>query len=127
MKLKDPAKCSCGKLLPEFGEKMGLNYVCSDCSKKRVVYADINRAVAKGGRRRDPEAIIQEEGVEKLSKTAAGRTVLENARAKYRAELIQPHESEFNAYWGKDVARREKEMAEVRAESQRLKREAGMI
>lgn len=105
-----------------------MNYVCSDCSKKRVVYEDTNRVVvANKGKRRDPEAIIQEEGVEKLSKTVAGRTVLENARAKYRAELIQPHESEFNAYWGKDVARREKEMAEVRAESQRLKREAGMI
>ena len=78
-------------------------------------------------RRTDPETIIQEHGVEKLSKTREGRVVLENARTKYRAELLQPHEPEFNAYWGKDVRRREKEMAEVRAESQRQKKEAGMV
>ena len=79
------------------------------------------------GIRRDPEDIIKEVGAEKLSKTAEGRAILENARSKYRAELIQPHEPEFNKYWGKDVERRNKEMAEVRAESQRQKREAGMI
>lgn len=124
---KNPAKCSCGKVLPEFGEAGGFTYVCAKCSAKRVVYANINRIkIAKRGVRRDPEAIIQEEGAEKLSKTAAGRAVLANARQKYKAELIQPHEPEFKAYWGKTVERREKDMAEVRAESQRLKREAGM-
>ena len=128
MELKEPAKCSCGKVLKEFGEADGLNYICGECAKKRVVYRDVNRvSVRKGGIRRDPEEIIKEVGAEKLSKTAAGRTILENARSKYRAELIQPHEPEFKSYWGKDVERRNKEMAEVRAESQRLKREAGMI
>ena len=105
-----------------------MNYICGECAKKRVVYAEVNKVVVRrGGKRRDPEEIIKEEGAEKLSKTAAGRTVLENARSKYRAELIQPHEPEFKAYWGKDVARREKDIAEVRAESQRQKREAGMV
>ena len=127
--MKNPAKCKeCGKVLKEFGEAGGLSYVCGECAGKRVVYADINRVkIAKRGVRRDPEEIIKEVGAEKLSKTAAGRTVLENARSKYRAELIQPHEPEFKKYWGKEVAKRERDMAEVRAESQRLKREAGMI
>lgn len=78
-------------------------------------------------KRTDPETIIQEYGAVKLSETSAGRVVLENARAKYRVELIQPHEPEFKKYWGKDVERREKQMAELRHESQRMKKEAGMI
>lgn len=76
--------------------------------------------------RRDPEALIQEYGAVKLSETSDGRKVLENARMKYRAELLQPHEPEFNKYWGKEVEKREKQMAELRHESQRMKREVGM-
>lgn len=74
----------------------------------------------------DAETIIQEYGVGELSKTAAGRSVIENARQKYRTELIQPSDPSFNAYYGKEVKQRERDMAELRAESQRLKREAGM-
>ena len=85
--------------------------------------------VSKQGnpKRSDPETIIREHGVEKLSKTYEGRRVIENARAKYRAELIQPGEPGFDRYWGKDVARREKDMAQVKEESRRMKREVGMV
>ena len=75
--------------------------------------------------RRDPEAIIQEYGAVKLSQSSEGIRVLENAKAKY-PELIQRGEPGFEKYWGKEVRQREKDMREVRAESQRLKREAGM-
>ena len=77
--------------------------------------------------RTDTERMIREHGAVKLSETSAGRIVLENARAKYRVELLQPHEPEFKKYWGKDVERREKRMTELRRESQRMKREAGMV
>ena len=76
--------------------------------------------------RRDPEAIIQEYGAEKLVQTAEGRSVIENAKAKY-PELIQRGEPGFEKYWGKEVRQRERDMAEVRQESRRLKREAGMV
>lgn len=76
--------------------------------------------------RRDPEAIIQEYGAAILSQSPEGVRVLQNAKAKY-PELIQRGEPGFEQYWGKEVRQREKEMGEVRAESQRLKREAGMV
>lgn len=71
--------------------------------------------------RRDPDSIIEEYGVGVLEKTREGRTVLENARAKHAIELLQPTDHSFNKYWGKDVARRERDMAELRAESRRQK------
>ena len=74
--------------------------------------------------RTDPERIIQEVGAQKLSETPEGRSVLENARAKYATELIQPGDSRFNAYYGKEVRQRERHMAELREESKRLKKEA---
>ena len=91
-----------------------------DKKLKRVVPAGSIRV------RTDPEEVIKEVGAVKLSETAEGRVVLANARAKYYAELIQPGDPSFNSYWGKEVARRERDMAEVRSESQRLKREHGM-
>ena len=77
--------------------------------------------------RTDPETLIQEYGAEKLSQTNEGVKILERAREKYRVELLQPHEPEFQRYWGKDVERRKREMQEIRAQSQRMKREAGMV
>ena len=122
-------KASCGtclKVLPEFGLAGGLNYVCKTCSQNRREEPTFVGTISPRGKRRDPEAIIQEYGAEKLSKTPAGRAVLANAKAKY-PELIQRGEPGFEAYWGKEVRKREKDMAEVRSESQRLKREAGMV
>lgn len=126
--MKNLAKCGCGKVLKEFGEAEGLSYVCGECAKKRAVYTDTNKVkVIKGGIRRDPEEIIKEIGAKKLSETASGRTVLENARHKYRAELIQPHEPEFNKYWGKQQEKIQRDMADLRAQSQRMKKERGVV
>lgn len=77
--------------------------------------------------RRDPDSIIAEVGAQMLSETAAGRSVLENARRKWEVDLIQPGDSRFNAYYGKQVRQRERDMAELRHESQRLKKERGMV
>lgn len=71
--------------------------------------------------RRDPDEVIREYGVGVLEKTREGRVVLENARSKYAKELLQPGDPSFNTYWGKDVAKRERDMAELRRESRRLK------
>lgn len=120
------AKCHlCGRVLPQFGWAGGLRYAHAKCSGKVKV---VETLVVKRslGTRRDPEAIIQEYGAEKLVQTAEGRRVIEDAKAKY-PELIQPGEPGFEKYWGKEVRQREKDMAEVRAESQRLKREKGMV
>ena len=113
----------CGRCTLSLKEGEGGEHGLGMCPLEPL-HSPLRFPVKQKGIRRDPEEIIKEVGAEKLSKTAAGRVVLENARSKYRAELLQPHEPEFNKYWGKTVERRNKEMAEVRAESQRMKREA---
>ena len=121
------AKCGgCRKVLPGFGLAGGLKYVCAICSANRREEPTLVGVIRLKGKRTDPEAVIQEYGAEKLSKSSAGRAVLANAKAKY-PELIQKGEPGFEAYWGKEVRQREKDMAEVRQESRRLKREARMI
>lgn len=84
----------------------------------------VERRSVSQKQRRDPEAIIQEYGAKKLSETQEGRRVLENARQKYRVELLQPGDPEFNKYYGKEIARKEKDRRELEAESRRLKGEA---
>ena len=61
-------------------------------------------------RRVDPERIISEYGATELSKTKDGVRVLEAARKKYRAELVQPGDPEFKKLYGKQ----HKEQAELR-------------
>ena len=66
------------------------------------------------GIRTDPETLLQEYGVERLSQSREGRSVLENARQKYRAELVQPHDPEFKKLYGKEIKeRQEARMAAV--------------
>lgn len=121
------AMCTdCLKVLPEFGLAEGLKYVCAVCSANRREIPTFVGILRTNGRRTDPEAIIQQYGAMELSKTAAGRSVLTNAKAKY-PELIQRGEPGFESYWGKEVRQRERDMADVTAKSRRLKREAGMV
>ncbi len=122
-------KATCGtclKVLPEFGLAGGLTYVCAVCSENRREEPVFVGTIRLKGRRTDPEVIIAEHGAVKLAQTSEGRSVLANAKAKY-PELIQRGEPGFEKYWGKEVRQREKDMEEVRATSQRMKREAGMV
>ncbi len=75
---------------------------------------------SSGKRPDDPERIIHEFGAKKLSETREGQKVLDRARKKYAAELVQPGDPEFNKLYGKQVKERE----EARRELQRQSREA---
>lgn len=74
-----------------------------DCRQKQFVPASWSGI----GKRYDPERILNEEGVEKLQQSAEGRMVLDRARAKYKAELVQPGDPEFNKLYGKEIKDRE--------------------
>ena len=65
----------------------------------------------------DPERIIHEYGAKKLSETREGQIVLNKARKKYAAELVQPGDPEFNKLYGKQVKEREEARRELQEKS----------
>ena len=65
--------------------------------------------------REDPERIIREHGVEKLMQSSEGRMIINRAREKYKAELVQPNHPEFKKLYGKEIKKRE----EIRKENER--------
>jgi len=65
----------------------------------------------------DPDRIINEYGVGVLEKTVEGRAVLNKARKKWAAELVQPGDPEFNKLYGKQVKEREEARRELQRQS----------
>ena len=75
--------------------------------------------------RSDPDRIIHENGVAKLEKTHEGRVVLNNARKKWAAELVQPGDPEFNKLYGKQVRERQEARRELQEQSKKMWEAAG--
>jgi len=73
----------------------------------------------------DPDRIIHEHGVGVLEKTQEGRIVLDRARNKYKAELVQPGHPEFNKLYGKQVKEREEARRELQEHSRKLWEQKG--
>lgn len=70
------------------------------------------RANDKTTRRRGPdESLLNEYGVEKVSKTASGREYLKRLREKYKDDLLQPSDPRFKEVYGK----KHQELKEMRA------------
>ncbi len=73
----------------------------------------------------DADRIINEYGVGVLEKTPEGRKVLNKARRKYAAELVQPGDPEFDKLYGKQVKEREEARRELQEQSRRMWEEKG--
>jgi len=76
---------------------------------------------------RDYDRIIHEYGAQELSKTSAGQDILKRAGHKYRTELVQPGDPEFNKLYGKQNKEREERRRANVEISQRMKRDCGMV
>lgn len=92
--------------------RVGNKLWCLSCKRKH----DLGQP--RGSR--DPEALIKEYGATELSKTSEGRMVLRRAGQRYKAELVQPGDPEFNKLY----AKQNKEIAERRrANEERSRKE----
>lgn len=96
--------------------------------KNGIVYCwscDVEHPIGERSGSYDPDRIIHEFGAKVLSETKEGQKVLEKARHKYRAELVQPGDPEFNKLYGKQVKERNEARRELQEQSRALWAEKG--
>lgn len=102
-------------------DKDGTFWRCASCSKKATeARFKAVPSFRRDRRASDPETYIQEYGVQSLEKTSEGRVILEKARSKYKAELVQPGDPEFNKLYGKEVRARQEEKMEREREAKQM-------
>ena len=103
--------------------------VCKKGVRDKFSFPWIHRECARGNfwqrKRADPERLITEYGVKVLEKTIEGRAVLNNARKKYRAELVQQGDPEFDKLYGKQIKERAEARRELQQQSEKLWEEKG--
>ena len=83
-------------------DKFSLPWIHKECARGKV----------SSRNRTNPERIIQEYGVKELQKSKEGRSILQNARVKYKEELLQPNDPDFQKVYGKQIKEREERRLE---------------
>lgn len=115
-------KCElCKKHVPK-NDPHGLPWVHRVCVQREIAKEQREKSM-----RSDPERIIQEVGAIELSKTTEGRAILDRARRKWKKELLQPTDPEFQKEYGPMLKQREELRRENERISTELKREKGWI